>query len=125
MKRWHFGERIEGVLKILTIKAKVRTDSLKEKQQALKRHHNFLISRPTIFYYKLHSIPSSEFNQTFIQKINKAERSNCLSLQKKNHLTYYKSMERTLRFSATILNPKLILKLKRLTNYNETSRYVI
>ena len=69
-----WGKIEEGVLKVLTIKAKVRTDSLKEKQQALKRHHNFLISRPTIFYYKLHSIPSSEFNQTFIQTIdNKLE----------------------------------------------------
>ena len=69
-----WGKIEEGVLKILTIKAKVRTDSLKEKQQALKRHHNFLLSRPTIFYYKLQTIPSSEFNQIFIQTIdNKLE----------------------------------------------------
>lgn len=65
-----WGKIEEGVLKILTIKAKVRTDSLKEKQQALKRHYNFLLSRPTIFYYKLQTIPSFEFNLTFIQTID-------------------------------------------------------
>lgn len=82
-----WGKIEDGNLKILTVKAKVRTDSLKEKQQALKRHNNFLVGRPTIFYYKLHAVPIATYNQTFIQSIdNKIEALNLFQIAKEKSI---------------------------------------
>jgi superfamily I DNA and/or RNA helicase/predicted RNA-binding protein with RPS1 domain len=57
----------EGSLKIRNIKAKVKAESLKEKQTALKRNDVFYINRPIIFSQ---FAPVNTFNKSFVQTID-------------------------------------------------------
>lgn len=56
----------EGSLKIRNIKAKVKTDSLKEKQTALKKNDVFYINRPIIFSQ---FAPVNTYNKFFVEAI--------------------------------------------------------
>lgn len=58
---------VEGSLKIRNIKAKVRTESLKEKQTALKLNDVFYINRPIIFSQ---FAPVNIFNKDFVKTID-------------------------------------------------------
>ncbi|HQS24156.1 MAG: hypothetical protein B7Y11_13100 [Sphingobacteriia bacterium 24-36-13] len=57
----------EGSLKIRNIKAKVKTESLKEKQTALKKNDVFYINRPIIFSQ---FAPVNTFNKRFVEAID-------------------------------------------------------
>ena len=57
----------EGSMKIRFIKAKVKTDLLKEKQSSLKRYDVFFISRPIIFSQ---FSPAITFNKNFVHSID-------------------------------------------------------
>jgi superfamily I DNA and/or RNA helicase/predicted RNA-binding protein with RPS1 domain len=56
-----------GSLKIQNIKAKVRTESLREKQTALKSNDVFYINRPIIFSQ---FAPVNSFNKNFVEAID-------------------------------------------------------
>lgn len=57
----------EGSMKIRFIKAKVKTDLLKEKQSSLKRYDVFFVSRPIIF---AQYSPANTFNKDFVYTID-------------------------------------------------------
>lgn len=57
----------EGSLKIRYIKAKVKTESLKEKQTALKKNDVFYINRPIVFSQ---FAPVEKYNKKFIEAID-------------------------------------------------------
>lgn len=57
----------EGSLKIRNIKAKTKTESLKEKQTALKRNDVFFLDRPIIFSQ---FAPINTFNKQFVYTID-------------------------------------------------------
>lgn len=80
----HFSERqfnlfneqlsIKGIIdndiiRIISIKSKDNSDSLRERQMTLRKNSVFFINRPLIFYYNMLSSPETTSNTAFISEI--------------------------------------------------------
>lgn len=100
----------EGSLKIRNIKAKVKTESLKEKQTALKKNDVFYINRPIIFSQ---FAPVNTFNKKFVEAIdNKILAFKLFEVAKRKSLDLLQQQGKEFKIFSNFLESQIDFEIK-------------